>query len=209
MKHLAEKDEFCIWHAGCSSGLEVYSMIILLSEMGMLSKARIYATDLSTDILAKARKGSYRLRFNMHYLENYKQVLRALPNNLGISDNELFQRYLILDKTTDQICIKPEVMAVPIFERHDLVGGAVPQPFGRPFDLVVCRNVIIYCNYILQDRIFETFYQALTPDGMMWMGVHESIHGSYLSKFEKKGFYYVKDKQNNGLSIPSVWGFAG
>ncbi|HCY01233.1 MAG TPA: chemotaxis protein CheR, partial [Bacteroidales bacterium] len=63
-----------IWHAGCSTGQEVYSMMILLNEMGLLEKAKIFASDLNTDVLEAARKGEYKYRFNIGYLDNFDKV---------------------------------------------------------------------------------------------------------------------------------------
>lgn len=70
-----------IWHAGCSTGQEVYSMLILLNEMGLLEKVKVVATDINGDVLDIARKGQYKYRFNINYLDNYDQVIKQNPFN--------------------------------------------------------------------------------------------------------------------------------
>ena len=70
-----------IWHAGCSTGQEVYSMMILLNELGMLDKAKIFASDINTDVLETAKKGVYKYRFNIGYLDNFDKVIKQNPLN--------------------------------------------------------------------------------------------------------------------------------
>lgn len=70
-----------IWHAGCSTGQEVYSMMILLEELGILDRCKIYASDLNTDVIEQAKKGVYKYRFNINYLDNFDKVIKENPYN--------------------------------------------------------------------------------------------------------------------------------
>jgi chemotaxis protein methyltransferase CheR len=187
---LAKKDKINIWHAGCSTGQEVYSLIILLSEMGLLEKTNIYASDLNTDVLEKAKFGIYKYRFNMHYLDNLDKVLRPIGNNHSLSKEELYSKYLEIDAVNDIIKINPWLLKKPMFAKHDLVNNG--DIFNINFDLILCRNVIIYFNINLQNKIFDLFYKCLTDNGILLLGVHESIHGEFLSQYVKHGYYYEK-----------------
>ncbi|MFW6224983.1 MAG: CheR family methyltransferase, partial [Bacteroidota bacterium] len=72
-----------IWHAGCSLGQEVYSMLIILNELGLLDKARVYASDLNNEALEKAKKGQYKYRFNIGYLDNFDKAVKENPMDFG------------------------------------------------------------------------------------------------------------------------------
>ena len=187
---LAQKPVIKIWHAGCSTGQEVYSMIILLSEMGLLNKTELYATDLNTDAIDVAKKGVYKYKFNIGYLDNFDKVIRNDINNPLIVKDIPYQKYFDIDKTGDVLKINKELLSKPIFAKHDLVNE--PNVFNVTFDLIMCRNVIIYFNYNLQNKIFKLFHTNLAEDGFFMLGIHESILGPYSTKFEKRGFYYLK-----------------
>ena len=187
---LAQKPVIRIWHAGCSTGQEVYSMIILLSEMGLINKTELYATDLNTDAIDVAKKGVYKYKFNVGYLENFDKVIRNDINNPLIVRDVPYQKYFDVDKTGDQLKINKSLLGIPIFAKHDLVNE--PNIFNITFDLIMCRNVIIYFNYNLQNKIFQLFHNNLCQDGYFMLGIHESILGPFSSKFEKRGYYYVR-----------------
>ncbi|MDR1672158.1 MAG: hypothetical protein LBS09_01645 [Bacteroidales bacterium] len=188
LPQLSQKHTINIWHSGCSSGQEVYSMIILLAEMGLSDKANLYATDLNTDVLEAAKKGVYKYRFNAGYLDNFDKVF--VNNNPLIDKGEIYRKYFDIDVATDRIKIHPNLLEKPVFAKHDLVNE--DNPFGVRFDLIMCRNVIIYFNYHLQGRLFTMFHRNLTDSGILVMGVHESIHGEFLSLFEKSNYHYQK-----------------
>lgn len=96
-----------IWHAGCSTGQEVYSMLILLNEMGMLDKARVYATDINTDVMDIARQGEYKYRFNLAYLDNFDKVIKENPYNYDEYNDVPYTKYMELDKANDTIKLLP------------------------------------------------------------------------------------------------------
>jgi chemotaxis protein methyltransferase CheR len=182
-----------IWHAGCSTGQEVYSMLIALHEHDLLEKAKIYASDLNTDVLQIAKKGIYKYRFNIAYLDNFDKALKENPLNYEEYFDVPYSKYFEIDKEKDQIKMHPLFTEKPIFKKHDLVKEA--NPFYVKFDIIICRNVIIYFNYDLQNKVFDLFYNNLYPNGYLWLGMHESIMGPFASKFEKTGHFYQK-KEN-------------
>jgi len=182
-----------IWHAGCSSGQEVYSMMMALHKLGMLDKARIYASDLNADMLSNARKGVYRYRFNINYLDNFDKALKENPFNFEEYDNIPYERYFVIDKEKDYIRMNPFLVEKPIYKKHDLVSD--PNIFYVKFDLILCRNVIIYFGYELQNKVFDLFYNNLYNNGYLWLGMHESILGPFASRFEKTGNFYQKKEQ--------------
>ena len=182
-----------IWHAGCSYGQEVYSMLIMLNEVGMLEKARIYATDLNSDVIAGAKKGVYKYRFNIAYLDNFDKALKENPFNYEEYFDIPYSKYFEIDKEKDHIKMHQFLVDKPTFKKQDLVNDG--NIFYVKFDLVICRNVIIYFNYELQNKIFDLFYNNLYNHGFLWLGMHESILGPFASKFEKFGHFYQK-KEN-------------
>jgi chemotaxis protein methyltransferase CheR len=187
-----------IWHAGCSSGLEVYSLMMALNELNMLDKARIYASDLNSDMLANAKRGQYRYRFNISYLDNFDKALKENPYNFEEYKEIPYEKYFQVDKEKDIIKMNPFLTEKPIYKKHDLVKDG--NVFFVKFDLIICRNVIIYFNYELQNKVFDLFFNNLYNNGYLWLGMHESILGPFASKFEKTGHFYQK-KEN--LFYPS------
>ena len=187
---LAQNPVIRIWHAGCSTGQEVYSMIILLNEMGLLDKTELYATDLNTDVIDIAKKGVYKYKFNISYLDNFDKVIRNDIYNPLIVRNIPYEKYFEIDHLGDKIRINQPLLDKPIYAKHDLVKDN--NIFQVKFDLVMCRNVIIYFNYNLQNKIFHLFHDNLVENGHLMLGVHESILGPYSTKFEKRGYYYLR-----------------
>jgi chemotaxis protein methyltransferase CheR len=148
-----------IWHAGCSTGEEVFSMCILLHEAGLLDRARIYATDLNPANIEKAKTGIIPVRYMKDYTANYIQAG-------GTSDFSMYYtaRY-------ENAMIAKELRNNVVFSLHNLVSD---QVFNE-FQLICCRNVLIYFNKELQNRIFHLFYESLTPMGYMAIGMKESL----------------------------------
>jgi chemotaxis protein methyltransferase CheR len=148
-----------IWNAGCSTGEETYSLAILLKEEGLYDRTRIYATDINDRVLEQARAGRFPLEKMREYTENY---LRA-------GGSEEFSSYYTVDgevaSFTDELC------GQVVFAQHNLVSDA---PFNE-FNLIVCRNVMIYFGKALQDRVHELFYESLDTFGILALGHKESI----------------------------------
>lgn len=187
---LKNQQSINIWHAGCSTGQEVYSMLILLHEERLFDKAKVYATDINSDVLQVAKKGVYKYRFNINYLDNFDKAIRENPYNYDAFGDTPYEKYFTIDKAKDLIKMNPFLLEKPIFKKQDLVKDS--NLFYVKFDLILCRNVIIYFNYELQNKVFELFHNNLYPSGYLLLGMHESIMGPYSSRFEKLGHFYQK-----------------
>jgi chemotaxis protein methyltransferase CheR len=148
-----------IWNAGCSTGEETFSLAILLREEGLYDRARIYATDINEAVLGRAQSGSFPLEKMRLYTENY---IRA-------GGTESFSSYYTTDGDTARF--RPELLEQVVFAQHNLVSDA---PFNE-FNVIVCRNVMIYFGKTLQDRVHELFYESLDPFGILALGHKESI----------------------------------
>lgn len=180
-----------IWHAGCSSGQEIYSMLILLSELELFDKAKVFATDINTDMLEKAKAGEYRYRFNLNYLDNFDKVIKENPYNYEDVKDVPYEKYFDIDKNSDKLTIKKFLRDKTVFRKHDLVNDK--NIFYSKFDIIFCRNVIIYFNTNLQNRVLELYSNNLYRDGYLVLGAHESILGPVANNFERtKGIYKKK-----------------
>jgi chemotaxis protein methyltransferase CheR len=180
-----------IWHAGCSTGQEVYSLMIILNEMDMLDKAKIYATDINSDVMKQAQSGEYKYRFNIGYLDNFDKVIKENPYNYEEYYDIPYEKYFTIDKSTDTIKMHDFLREKPIYKKHDLVKDG--NSLFVKFDIILCRNVIIYFNYNLQGKVFDLFHRNLYDSGCLALGMHETILGSYSVKFQKKGHIYYKN----------------
>jgi chemotaxis protein methyltransferase CheR len=187
---LARRSTLNIWHAGCSTGQEVFSMMILLKEMDLFDDAAIFATDINADVLEKARSGIYRYRFNVEYLSNFDAVIRENPRDHNVYYDIPYSKYFSIDKVRDTIKIKEDLLKKPVYRKMDLVSES--NPFGNEFDLLLCRNVIIYFNYELQNKVFKLFLDNMKQGSVLVLGVHETILGPYAAYFEKKFQAYYK-----------------
>lgn len=166
LPELAQKSMIRIWHAGCSSGEEVYSMAILLKEAGLYDRSRIYATDFDTTALEKAKKGIYPIDQLKKYTQNYKE-----SGGLESFADYYSARYelVLIDKS-----FKENIH----FTDHNLVTDGV---FSE-MDLIICRNVLIYFKRELQDRVFKLFLDSLHESGILCLGSKETIRISSFSK---------------------------
>ena len=179
-----------IWHPGCSTGQEVYSMMIMLDGLGMLDKTEIYGSDLHEEVIEAARQGRYRFRFNQIYLENYDRVMIGEQSASAWNQRKEWKKYFHIDETRDIIQMKDYLRQKPVYKKLDLVKD--PNLFLVNFDLIVCRNVIIYFNNELQNRVFDLFHKNLNENGSLLLGVHESIMGAYSKRFIRKDPFYKK-----------------
>jgi chemotaxis protein methyltransferase CheR len=103
LPHFKHNNIINIWHAGCSTGQEVYSMMILLNELNMLDRAKIYASDINSDVLNTARAGEYKYRFNLSYLDNFDKVIKENPYNYEDYNDVDYEKYFHVDKRSDTI----------------------------------------------------------------------------------------------------------
>lgn len=175
-------DRLRIWHAGCSTGQEVYSMMILLNELGLFEKAEILGTDINSKALEIAKKGIYNYRFNLNYLDNFDKVIKEIPGSKQLNDVP-YSSYFTVDKIRDTITMNEFLVRKSRFLWHNLVSPEDP-PIGN-FDLILCRNVIIYFNFSLQNKLFKYFLNCLYEKGILVLGAHESMIGPFSDRFEK------------------------
>lgn len=148
-----------IWHAGCSTGEEVYSMAILLTEEGLYDKSRIYATDINHEVLSAAKAGIYEMKHMKHYTKNYYKAG-------GTQD---FSQYYTTKN--DTVKFHSSFQKNIIFAQHNLV---TDQSFNE-FNVIICRNVLIYFDRVLQNKVHSLFYDSLSPDGILGLGNKETI----------------------------------
>jgi chemotaxis protein methyltransferase CheR len=156
---LLNHQKVSIWHAGCSSGEEVYSMAILLKEMDILESSKIIATDIDEDILNKAKGGVYAQK-NMEI--NEKNYVRFRGNNELNKYFEVKNGLAYMDKS---------LVKDVSFRKHDLVNGIV---FSK-FDIVLCRNVMIYFNQTLQNDVLKKLHESIFKYGYLAIGTKESL----------------------------------
>lgn len=159
-----------VWNAGCSTGEETYSLAILLREEEVYDRTRIYATDINEAVLERARAGVFPLEKMQEYTQHYVRAggSRAFSEYyLAAYDGARFQRSL-----TDNV----------VFAQHNLVSD---RSFNE-FHAIVCRNVMIYFDRPLQDRVHELFYESLAMFGVLALGHKESIRFSrYADRYEE------------------------
>lgn len=176
LPQLSSRQTINIWHAACSTGEEVYSMAILLKEAKLLDRTRIIATDLNTSVLEIARKGVYsfkNLETNNRNYENFNGQRKLSDYYLIIDDKVFFDRQLV--ENVDFRC-------------HNL---AQEGPISC-FDVILCRNVMIYFNFELQERILKTFYDSMSPDSFLAIGSKETIGWCKTARYFREVCYEEK-----------------
>jgi chemotaxis protein methyltransferase CheR len=180
---LLNHKQFKIWHAGCSSGEEVLSMAIMLKEMGIWQDVQLFATDLDTNILERAKSATYSIK-NMEL--NEKNYIRFQ----GTSSLKNYYK-----EENGNAVFNKDLLANATFRKHDLVLGDV---FNK-FDLILCRNVMIYFNQTLQNEVLKKFHEGLFKYGYLAIGSKESlIWCDYANRFivvnnEEKIYKKIKD----------------
>lgn len=155
-----------IWIAGCSTGEEAYSIVILLKELNLLNKSLIYATDINSAVLETAAQAMMPLNKLKLYTENYLEA--------GGTENfsDYYSANYSLGKLNDEL--KKKI----IFSTHNLVSD---NSFNE-FQLILCRNVLIYFDRQLQTKVFELFDGSLEKSGYLALGAKESLDFSTISK---------------------------
>jgi chemotaxis protein methyltransferase CheR len=148
-----------VWHAGCSTGEEVYSMAILLEEEGLLARSRLYATDINEVVLQQARAGIFPLERMQEYTENY----------IKAGGKRSFSEYYTAKY--DGALFSPTLTEHVVFSQHNLV---TDRSFSE-FNVILCRNVLIYFDKSLQTRVHGLFYDSLVHFGILGLGSKESL----------------------------------
>lgn len=168
---LEENGSLRVWSAGASIGAEIYSIAILLKELGRLplSSHHLLATDIDRDILKVAARGKYKA-----------DKVKNLPG-------KLLRKYFTKkkDKRTDAVryALAPEIKGAVRFKAHDLLKDRYP----RSFDLILCRNVLIYMQRPAQEKIIKNLLSSLNSDGYLLLGASEVVFGTLQENLERKG----------------------
>jgi len=154
-----------VWHAGCATGEEVYSLAIVLAEEGILERSTIYATDFNETALQTAREGIYPIDRLKGYSDNYHKSggQQSLVNYFHAEYDSVIMAKALKKNIT--------------FARHNL---ASDQVFGE-MNLIICRNVMIYFNRTLQERVLTLFDDSLVGNGFLLLGSKESLRFSALA----------------------------
>lgn len=159
-----------IWHAGCSTGEEVYSLAILLGEEDLLQRTRIYATDINEVVLQRARAGIFPLERMQEYTQNY----------LSAGGKRSFSEYYTA--RYDGALFDPALLERVVFSQHNLV---TDRSFAE-FHVILCRNVLIYFDRDLQRRVLGLFHESLVPFGILGLGRQETLRFSrYEDRYEE------------------------
>ncbi|MEB1806733.1 MAG: protein-glutamate O-methyltransferase CheR [Bacillaceae bacterium] len=177
-----------IWHAGCSSGEEAYSMAILLLEEGLYDKTKIYATDMNEDILEKAREARIPLSYMQVYTKNYQQAG-------GLKE---FSEYYTAHH--DYVLLRPMLKKNIVFAHHNLV---TDHSFNE-FHVIICRNVLIYFNTSLKNRVYDLFFHSLSDGGFLGLGNKETLTSGDTSHFyqeiDRDEKIYIKGTPKNATA---------
>lgn len=180
LPEIASKPFIRIWHAGCSTGEEVYSVAILLQEAKLLHKSLLYATDINPEVVEKARSGIFPLSQMKDYSENY----------IAAGGKEDFSSYYTAKY--DRVIFNEQLQEKMIFATHNLVSDS---SFNE-FQLILCRNVLIYFDKELQNRVFHLFDASLEPLGFLAAGSKETLKFSDISfRYKQQGKEKIWKKQ--------------
>lgn len=164
-----------VWNAGCSTGEELYSFAILFSEENLYDRCFFYGTDINSEVLEYARNGIYDPQKMKLYAENYTKT--------GI-------KHTLSDYYTakyDAVVINHSLKKNVLFSVHNLASDGV----FNEFQVISCRNVLIYFNPELQKKVIELFYNSLANFGFLCLGSKETLRSTELGRFK------VIDKKNN------------
>lgn len=148
-----------LWVAGCSTGEEVYSLSILLNEEGLASRSRIYATDVSEVVLEKARAGVFPLSVMQEYSRNYQLA----------GGTTSFSEYFTAD--SESVVFRRQLRENVVFGTHNLAS----ETTFNEFQVILCRNVMIYFARELQERVHQLFHDSLVTFGYLGLGRSETV----------------------------------
>lgn len=162
-----ELSEIRIWHAGCSTGEEAFSMAILLKEAGLLEKSKIYATDMNEEVLKIAKEGKIPLSKMKNYTKNYQLS----------GGKQSFSQYYTTDE--EYAYLQEDLVKSISFMQHNLV---TDQSFNE-FHMILCRNVLIYFNIGLQNKVQKIFFDSLSAGGILGLGHRETLQFTDVCKF--------------------------
>ncbi|MDQ0112102.1 CheR family methyltransferase [Paenibacillus harenae] len=166
LRHLPE---IRIWSAGCATGEEVYSLGILLQEAGLLGKSKLYATDMSEQAIETAKQGKFPLKRMQLFTKNYLQA----------GSEKEFSAYYTADREFAHF--HPFMKEHFVFAQHNLATDCSINEFH----VILCRNVLIYFDSVLQQRVYRLLHDSLSPSGILALGSKETFLSQYKSKYEE------------------------
>lgn len=169
-KLLERNKRLKIWSAACSTGEEPYTIAMIMSKFMPLSQVQILATDLDENVIERAKVGAYPER-------SLNEVPEDMKRKYFKQDGSLFK-------------ISDEVKRTVTFKKQNLLA----DPFGGPFDLIVCRNVLIYFTEDAKDLLYKKFSAALKQDGIFFVGSTEQIFNPSLYGFETEDTFFYRKK---------------
>jgi chemotaxis protein methyltransferase CheR len=183
-----------IWVAGCSTGEELYSLAIVLREEGLLDRSTIFATDINPESLDCARSGIYDNRLMQGFTRNYiVSGGTQEPSTYYTSDYEMSR-------------FDPTLRENTVFSEHNLATDGV----FTECHLILCRNVLIYFNQDLQNRVFGLFTDSLVPRGFLGIGSKEDIRFSNVARIfdtiDSKNHFYQRRPRVEATTIRDKWG---
>jgi chemotaxis protein methyltransferase CheR len=170
MPYIESHPTIKIWSAGCARGQEIYSIAILLKELGVYDRCILYATDIDANAVDEARDGKYLIKDSMKYFENYYLS----------GGREKFSKYFDIDDK--YVTIKEELKQNICFSTHNIITDDV----FNTFSLILCRNMFIYFDNDLQSKGLNIFKDSLEMSGFLVMGKSESL-------YYNGGYTYYKD----------------
>ncbi|KAB2338322.1 protein-glutamate O-methyltransferase CheR [Cytobacillus depressus] len=171
-KLLANNKRLKIWSAACSTGEEPYTIAMIMSNFMPLSQVQILATDIDENVIARAKIGTYPER-----------SLNEVPA-------EMKKKYFV--KEGNFYKVSEEIKKTVTFKKQNLLS----DPFGGPFDLIVCRNVLIYFTEEAKEQLYHKFSRALKPDGIYFVGSTEQIFNPTKYDLETEDTFFYR-KANN------------
>lgn len=166
---LPKSQNLKVWSAACSIGAEPYSLAMILSNLSPSGRHKIIATDIDSTIIERAKTGEYSYseikNVRKEYLDKYFKIIG------------------------DKYIIDSSIKNMVTFKKHDLI----LEPYEKDFDLIVCRNVVIYFNQDVKDAIYRKFSDSLKKGGLLFVGATESIYNYKEYGFDKAStFIYRK-----------------
>lgn len=167
-KLLEKNGRLKIWSAACSTGEEPYTIAMILSKFMPLSQVQILATDIDENVIARAKMGAYPER-------SLNEVPEEMKRKYFTQDGSFFK-------------ISEEIKKTVTFKKQNLLA----DPFGGPFDLIVCRNVLIYFTEDAKDILYKKFSGALKQDGIFFVGSTEQIFNPSVYGFETEDTFFYK-----------------
>ena len=167
-KSLPKREQYLIWSSACSNGSEPYSVAMILDSINV-KNYKILATDIDNNMLEYGKKGTYTI-----------DETREVPN---------FYLMNYFDKDQNVFNIRKDIKEKVVFKKHDLILDDYP----KDIDLILCRNVVIYFKKQEKMKIYNKFYDALNPDGIVFIGATENIYDYQQIGFNKLStFFYQK-----------------